>query len=139
MENPNLKNFLARAHFRARCARLNMTQNAKKQQFLGEFSNFRRAQRARKCARAKIFFRFGFSIKNRWLLHQKRSKNLLKSHLNLNFRAFIVYAHIRLMLKQTVNFFEFWMKQKDSSQAEHILISSLQIEQILTSSLQTEF
>ena len=58
--------------FREEC----MTQNAKKQPFFGEFSNFRRAQRARKCARARNFFRFGFSIKNRWLLHQKRSKNL---------------------------------------------------------------
>ena len=27
-------------------------------------------------ARAEIFFKFGFSIKNRWLLQQKRSKNL---------------------------------------------------------------
>ena len=59
-------------------ARLKFVDFSKKWRFFTFSALFKRAQRARKYTRAKIFFRFEFSVKNRWLLHQKRI-NYLKN------------------------------------------------------------
>ena len=79
-----LEKFLARAHFRARCAPLKMWKFAKFCYFLLIFSKsseISSAQRAQKCARAKNFFKNEFFGKNRCVLHHKRMQNLQNSYL----------------------------------------------------------
>ena len=88
-----------RAHFRARYARLNMTQNAPKSQFLDDFSNFRRTQRARKCARAKNVFRFGFSIKIRWLTSPAIQSYMCKNPVILQMHCKIKDLHVHKILQ----------------------------------------
>ena len=69
-----IRNFLARAHFRARCARRKFWDIPQNSFFFGFWAIFRRAQRARKCAHAKCFFRFEIFVRRRWLLHLERIK-----------------------------------------------------------------
>ena len=78
------KNLISKKNWRARpCARAVFTWKYRKSRFSSFFSLFfiesseySGAQRARKCARAKHFGENEISWKNRYVLHQKRVKNL---------------------------------------------------------------
>ena len=71
-----LKKFLARAHFRARCAPLKMWKFAKFCYFLLIFSKSSEISSAR-----QNFFKNEFCGKNRCVLHHKRMQNLQNSYL----------------------------------------------------------